>query len=249
MSSGESPGLHAGYRRPSGPRLAEMLSATALLLQAEPDLETTLQSVVAVTLSNVPGVEYASITALDKGRRPFTPAASAQLVEAVDTVQYSLREGPCLSALHEHSTMLVDDLAEEDRWPRFAPRAVELGIRSMLSLQLFVHAGSVGALNLYASSRRAFGADSVAIGQLLAAHAAIAIVAARNAQEMRQALSTRDMIGQAKGILMERHQISADAAFGLLVKASQDSNRKLRQVAEMVTATNADATSDRHRWG
>jgi GAF domain-containing protein len=243
MPTGDSRVPQLGYRRPSGSRLAEMLSATARLLQAEPDLDTTLQAVVSITLSNVPGAEHAGITTLDKSRRPMTPAATHELVEVVDAVQYSLGEGPCLSALHEHSTMLSDDLADDERWPRFAPRAAELGVRSMVSFQLFVHAGTVGALNLYAPERHAFGDESVAIGQLLAAHAAIAIVAARNAQEMRQALNTRDVIGQAKGILMERHKISAGAAFGLLVKASQDSNRKLRDVAQIVSAAGADPDS------
>jgi GAF domain-containing protein len=249
MPTSDSRVPQLGYRRPGGSRLAEMLSATARLLQAEPDLDTTLQAVVAVTLSNVPGAEHAGITTLDKSRRPCTPVASHTLVEAVDDVQYSLGEGPCLSALHGQSTMVADDLADEERWPRFGPRAVDLGVRSMVSFQLFVHAGTVGALNLYAGERRAFGEESVAIGQLLAAHAAIAIVAARNAQEMRLALSTRDVIGQAKGILMERHKIGADAAFGLLVKASQDSNRKLREVAAIVSATGVDPVNGAQRRG
>jgi GAF domain-containing protein len=238
MPAGD-PGLRrTDYRRPGGPRLAEMLSATARLLQAEPDLDTTLQAVVAVTLSNVPGAEHAGITTLDKGRHPVTPAASHHVVQRVDAVQYSLREGPCVSAvLNEQSTVLADDLSEDDRWPRFGPRAVDLGVRSMVSFQLFVHSGTVGALNLYATGRRAFGSDAVAIGQLLASHAAIAIVAARTRHEMQLALRTRDVIGQAKGILMERHRIDAEAAFSLLVKASQDSNRKLREVAELVSAT------------
>jgi GAF domain-containing protein len=247
MATGDSRLSATGHRRPGGSRLAEMLSASARLLQAEPDLETTLQAVVAVTLSNVPGAEHAGITTLDKGRRPQTPAASHELVETVDAVQYRLREGPCLSALHGQSTMLADDLADDDRWPRFGPRAVELGVRSMVSFQLFVHAGTVGALNLYAHDRGAFSEESVAIGQLLAAHAAIAMVAARNAQEMKRALSTRDVIGQAKGILMERHKISADAAFGLLVQASQDANRKLRDIAVMVSATGDDPVSQLRR--
>lgn len=240
MPADDSRLSHLGHRRPGSSRLAEMLSASARLLQAEPDFETTLQAVVAVTLSNVPGVEHAGITTLDKAGRPQTPVASHELVDTVDAIQYSLREGPCLSALHGQSTMLADDLAEDDRWPRFGPLAVNLGVRSMVSFQLFVHAGTVGALNLYAHERGAFNEDSVAIGQLLAAHAAIAMVAARNAHEMRQALTTRDVIGQAKGILMERHKISADAAFGLLVKASQDTNRKLRDIAAMVSATGHD---------
>jgi GAF domain-containing protein len=249
MSTSESRLPQVGYPRPAGSRLAEMLSASARLLQAEPDLDTTMQAVIAVTLSNVPGAQHAGITTLDKARRPVTPVASHQLVEAVDAVQYSLGEGPCLSALHEHLTMLADDLADDERWPRFAPRAVDLGVRSMLSFQLFVHAGTVGALNLYAPERGAFGKDSVAIGQLLAAHAAIAIVAARNSHELRLALSTRDVIGQAKGILMERHKLSADAAFGLMVKASQDSNRKLRDIAEMVSSTGDDPMSNIQRRG
>jgi transcriptional regulator with GAF, ATPase, and Fis domain len=243
MPTGDLRPPPTGHRRPGGSRLAEMLSASARLLQAEPDFETTLEAVVAVTLSNVPGAEHAGITTLDKSQRPLTPAASHELVEAVDAVQYQLREGPCLSALQGHATMLSDDLADDERWPRFGPRAVELGVQSMVSFQLFVHAGTVGALNLYARDRRAFNEDSVAIGQLLAAHAAIAMVAARNAHEMKQALSTRDVIGQAKGILMERHKIGAYEAFGLLVRASQDTNRKLRDIAVMVTDTGVDPGS------
>ncbi len=238
MAIGDSrgPSTARGTRRVSGAALAEVLTATARLLQAEPDLDTTMQAVVTVTLSNIVGAEHAGITATWKGR-PFTPAASHHIVEAVDKVQYALGEGPCLSALHGKTTMLADDLDEDDRWPHFAPRAVELGVRSMVSFQLFVHQGTVGALNLYASERNAFSDESVAFGRLLAAHAAIALASARDAHDLEVALGSRDVIGQAKGILMERHKIDADAAFGLLVKASQDSNRKLREVAELVSTT------------
>lgn len=250
MPTGDSPAQATrGKRRSGGPGLAEMLSATARLLQAEPDLETTMQAVVAVTLSNIHGADHVGITTLEKGGRPRTPAASHQIVEAVDDVQYELDEGPCMSALQGQSTMVLtaDDLADEERWPRFAPRAVELGVRSMLSFQLFVHAGTVGALNLYAGEPGAFSTESVAVGRLIAAHAAIALVAARNADELETALSTRDVIGQAKGILMERHAIDGEAAFGLLVKASQDSNRKLRDIAEMISGTGRESAGPRRR--
>lgn len=241
MQTGEPSALPRGRERRSGnPGLAEMLSATARLLQAEPDLDTTMQAVVIVTKSNVPGAEHAGITTFDKARRPRTPVATDSLVDAVDEMQYSMREGPCLSALHSQSTMVSDDISNDERWPQFGPRAAELGVHSMASFHLFVHSGTVGALNLYATKRHAFSDASVALGRLIAAHAAIALVAARNAQQLKAALSTRDMIGQAKGILMERHSISADAAFGLLVKASQDSNRKLSEIAEMVSTTGRD---------
>ena len=125
----------------------------------------------------------------------------------------------------------VTDLTTEQRWPLFAARAAELGVASMLSLQLFGEGDNLGALNLYSRAPGAFGDESEQVGLLVAAHAAIAYIGVRKETHAAQALIHRDLIGQAKGILSERYQISGERAFLLLTRISQNSNRKLHEIA------------------
>jgi GAF domain-containing protein len=131
----------------------------------------------------------------------------------------------------------VEDFSREDRWPRFAAEAARRGAGSLLSFQLFTEGGNTGALNLYAARPHAFDADSEAVGQVLEAHAAVALSAARQEQDLRRAIDRRDLIGQAKGILMERHRLTATQAFSVLVQASTHTDRKLFDVAEELTST------------
>jgi len=128
-------------------------------------------------------------------------------------------------------------MTREDRWPDFTRRALDLGIRSMLSFQLYVAEDTLGALNLYSDQAAAFTDESENIGLLFAAHAALAMAGARNHDDLTRALSMRDLIGQAKGILMERHRLTADQAFALLVRASQRTNTKLTDIARNLADT------------
>jgi hypothetical protein len=136
-------------------------------------------------------------------------------------------------------------MREEPRWPRFARKAADLGILSMLSFQLFVQDDNFGALNLYSEDAGAFGPQSESDGILLASHAALAMTAARTHAGLLTALDNRDLVGQAKGILMERYKITGVEAFGLLVASSQAVNRKLRDVADHLVATGELLTSPR----
>ncbi len=122
----------------------------------------------------------------------------------------------------------------ETRWPLFAQRAAEAGAGSMLSFQLFVEGDDLGALNLYAGTPGSFGDESEHVGLMFAAHAAVAFAGAHKHDQLTQALATRDLIGQARGILMERYKITGDQVFQLLVRVSQDTNRKLRDVADQL---------------
>jgi transcriptional regulator with GAF, ATPase, and Fis domain len=216
--------------------VARELSELAREMQAEATTGALLQRIVAAAVTEVAGAQYAGITLLAHGQ-VSTPAASAELVEQIDQAQYETGQGPCIDAAAEHATVRSDDLQADGRWPRFGPRAAELGVRSMMAFQLFVEAGSMGALNLYAESVAAFGEESESTGMLLAAHAAVAMTAARTEASLRAGLDTRDVIGQAKGILMERYKISGTAAFGLLITASQAVNEKLYLVAGHLAAT------------
>jgi hypothetical protein len=139
----------------------------------------------------------------------------------------------------------VDDLATDPRWPVLGPRAAERGIGSMLCLQLFVHRDTLGALDLLAHAPSAFTDESEHVGLLLASHAAIAAADAHHFEHVNSALVNRDVIGQAKGILMERFKITSDQAFAVLAKVSQDTNRKVSAVAEELARTGMWTPSSR----
>jgi GAF domain-containing protein len=125
----------------------------------------------------------------------------------------------------------VPDLAAEHRWPRFTRRAAGLAIASMLAVQLFVRGDDLGALNLFGAGPNAFDEESEHVALLFAAHAAVALAGAQAQEQLREAMGTRAVIGQAQGILMERFCIDDNRAFALLVRASQEGNRKLRDIA------------------
>jgi GAF domain-containing protein len=159
------------------------------------------------------------------------------MVEAIDRVQYEVKQGPCLSSAWDSLTVRADDLRTDTRWPDFARRAADLGVLSMLSLQLYVRDEELGSLNLYSRTVESFTADDENTGLLFASHAAIAMVGAQHENDLNTALVGRDIIGQAKGILVERYQITDLAAFAVLVRTSQHNNRKLRDVAETLAST------------
>ena len=217
--------------------LAEQLSSFDRRLEAEDDPELMLDEVVRAAVALIPGVEEGSISVV-VGRREVTSRhPSGELPEKVDAVQMELGEGPCLDAAYEHHTVLVADMAAEDRWPLFSPRALELGAASMLSFQLYVEGDNLGALNLYSRRPHSFDEDSEQIGLLFASHAAIAFAHAEKVTHLYIAVDRRNLIGQAKGILMERFKITADQAFTVLTRTSQQSNRKLYDVADELTET------------
>ncbi len=220
--------------------LGEVMAQVARSLQEEHgDVEGTLRSVTATAVEAVPGAEECTITYVT-GRRSVEPrAATGDLPQQVDELQGRLGEGPCLDAVWEQETVRIEDMRDEPRWPRFAAGAAELGVLSSLSVQLFVRGDNLGALNLYARRSHAFGEESEDVGLVLAAHAAVALAAAQQEEHLRRAVGNRDLIGQAKGILMERHRLTADQAFQVLARVSQQTNRKLVDVADELTQTGA----------
>lgn len=228
------------------PGLARDLSELAREMQAEPSLETLLQRIVEAAVAEIGPAEHAGISEII-GKQVHTRAGTGPLVRTIDNLQYRLEEGPCLSSLREEVTVRTDDLRDESRWPRFVVAAADAGVLAMLSVQLFVEGDNLGALNLYASRPHAFGDDDESTAMLLAAHAAIAMKGSQVETGLRIALATRDVIGQAKGILMERYKISATVAFDLLVTASQHAHRKLHEIAEELATTGELATPDRPR--
>ena len=227
----------------SGPdRLAHALSELAQDLHHADDPDDVLREVVQAAMDLVPGAEAGSVTALVDRKRVVHTAESGTLPARVDAVMSESDEGPCLDALLQHRIIRVDDMRRELRWPRFAPRAAALGALSMLAFPMFVKDDSLSALNLYAHEADAFNDESEHVGRMLAAHAAVAYSGAQREENLLAAIETRDLIGQAVGLLMERYTISSNRSFDTLVRFSRQTNRKLRDVAaELIRDAEAGA--------
>jgi len=221
--------------------LHSSLSEVAEALFAADSVNDTLQRIVDLAELAIEGCEAAGILFVD-GDSITTAAASSALVVAVDQLQIDTGEGPCLDASTQWSAFYADDLIDDPRWPTFGPAAVAAGVRSVLAYSLSTDRPS--ALNMYARLPAAFGATDRAQGQLFATLARLAIETAEErasdrskAGNLTEALRTRELIGQAQGILMERERITADQAFDVLRRASQHMNIKLREVAETLVDT------------
>ncbi len=234
--TGTTEGLEAGaaVRDDLSQRLAEL----AREMQRQTDATSVMELIVSAVAGTIPGAEDASVTLVHNRRRVVSAAASSQLARRFDDLQQETRQGPCLDAMHQQEAVRVDDLASDPRWPELSRRATaELGVASMLCIRLFVHENDVGGLNLLARRPGAFTEESERVGQLFAAHAAVAVADAQDLNHITVALTSRDVIGQAKGILMERYKITGEMAFALLAKTSQDTNHKLYEVAEHLAQT------------
>ena len=219
-----------------GPGTARQLSELARDLEAEPDLEAVMQRIVLAVVHELAGATAAAITLVDRGQ-VSSPVHSSELAVRVGTIESETGEGPCVDSSRDEITIRIDDLRQSSQWPLFADRAVDLGVLSMLSFQLFAGHDSMGALNVYSDTPGAFDSQDEETGLMLASHAALAMSARKKITGLRTAMDTRDLIGQAKGILMERYKIDGGRAFDLLARLSQHTNRKLRDVASDLVFT------------
>jgi len=207
------------------------------------ELPEVLTEIVQISRRAIPGAEATSIT-LIRNDRGFTAAFDGQIAMDADELQYQRGYGPCLDAGRSGEVFLVPDMDGEERWPDYARHALELGVRSSLSIPLPFQGATIGALNNYARTQEAFGEADVRLGEEVAAFVAIAVANAEasaratdDVMNMRRAMDSRAVIEQAKGILMERYKVTAEQAFTLLTHASQRTNVKLRDVSEELTAT------------
>jgi GAF domain-containing protein len=217
--------------------VSTVMSELARRLQAEASVEETLQQMTASAVACVPGADLAGVTLVSDRRHVETRAATDPAVEKMDAAQYEMGEGPCLSVLWEHRIVELPDVQSERRWPRWTTQLGDTGVRSMICFQLYVQERNLAGLNLYSFREAAFNEESRRVGELFAAHAAVALAAAQQSQQLHHALDTRDTIGMAKGVLIERFKVSPEAAFQMLVRASQEHNIKLNQVADLVMHT------------
>jgi transcriptional regulator with GAF, ATPase, and Fis domain len=201
----------------------------------ETDVDTVLGELTQSAVRFLPGAQYAGITVVTRDGKVRTASATDHYPVLLDEIQQRHDEGPCLSAAWEHHVIRVNDITLERRWPAYCREAVEeTPIRSIVSFQLFADHHSMGALNFYSEEPNAFDDEAAELGLILATHTALAWNMVRRDEQFRSALASRDIIGQAKGMIMERFKIDAVQAFELLKRLSQSSNTPLAVVARQL---------------
>jgi GAF domain-containing protein len=218
---------------------ASLAGLSGLLTDSRP-LRETLIEIADFAVRAIPGADGAGLTMLEADR-PQTVVASAEFVHAVDDVQYALGEGPCLLAVASRATQTSGSLGGETRWPRFGPRVGRMGVHSVLSLPLLLSDRVVGAMNVYAHAKNAFGPAAVRIGELFARPAAVTVHNAqvlaqsqRLAAQLGEALTSRAVIDQALGVLMSRTGANPEEAFARLRAMSQSQHVKVAEVARVL---------------
>jgi ANTAR domain/GAF domain len=228
--------------RDSLSELSRNISEAAQILFTAGSVNDTLASVIALAGASIEGADFAGIFLID-GDAVTTPAYTDPLVVEIDALQHQNGEGPCLDAITHRMVFYAEDLSTDLRWPHFAPQAAAAGIRSVLALPISENT-QLGALNIYARFPVAFGVVDRAKAAILASLASLALAVAhshedeqRRADNFHAALSTRETIGEALGILMERERITSNQAFEILRRASQHLNIKLREVAQNLVDT------------
>jgi GAF domain-containing protein len=215
----------------------EALRSLTTIVLGDHSFAAVLARAVEVAKDTIPGAAEVSVTMTDG--KPTTVATSGPLATQVDESQYDVGAGPCLEAIRVGQTIVVDDQTTDERWPEYGRRAVAAGVRASCSVPLPVDSHFIGALNAYAITAHVYDEQSVKIAEDLAAYAGIVLnnaglyfTASTRADQLTDAMKSRAVIEQAKGILMGGRRCSADEAFDILVRLSQQSHRKLRDVAQ-----------------
>lgn len=214
-------------------RMAELARAVA----TPRSLEEILQSVTSAAKELIPGVDAAGVLLIGKGGAYESLAAVTELPHRLDELQMTFDEGPCVQAALDEVIVRTDDFRTESRWPRYSPACVELGVLGSLSFKLYTADRTAGALNLFSFKADVWDAQAETVGVVLASHAAAAVLANRQGAQLESALSTRDRIGQAKGIIMERYKVDDVQAFEMMRRLSQDGNTRLVDIAQQVIDT------------
>jgi GAF domain-containing protein len=199
------------------------------------DFPQVLDDLTSAAARWVPGAQEAGITVTSRQNEISTPSVTHDSARLLDEFQQRHLEGPCVHAAWTRKVVVIDDLETDERWPKYQADALaHTPIRSVLSLPMFADELSMGALNFYADHPQAFSEDSRRIAAIFATLGALAWSNVVRTQQFKEALSTRDMIGQAKGILIERYDLDDQTAFNTLIKLSQSMNTPLREIARRV---------------
>lgn len=215
--------------------VAQQMAELAQALTLAHTLERTAQVVAEVAASLIPGAQEVSMSLARRGVGIETIASRGSLPGRADAAQVDTGQGPCIEAAWKEQIARLEDTETDRRWPTFSARAKALGVGSMLSLQLSLprerEDDRIGAINCYSRAPRSFGRDSETIGMFIAIHASVGVAAAEREEQLRLAIGTRDVIGQAKGMIMSSQGISAEAAFAVMVQQARDTNVRIHDLA------------------
>jgi transcriptional regulator with GAF, ATPase, and Fis domain len=222
-------------------RFADLSASLGGVLESLDEVSDYLERLVHAVRRHVDGCDEVGVTILTNDR-PHTAAYTTVQTLEIDAVQYALDEGPCLDAARHRRENVVDDLCVEDtRWPRFTTHAADEGMRSLLALPLVSGRQCLGALNLYGWEVGAFREFDATLVRVAAERCADAVLAVTSLDDMRQlagqleqAMASRAVIEQAKGVIMAMRGITEDEAFEVLRRSSQDRNVKVRVLAQQV---------------
>ncbi|WP_432936102.1 GAF and ANTAR domain-containing protein [Kribbella sp. CA-253562] len=218
---------------------ADAFARLAVELHDASGVEETVDAVVQFALQAL-NCTYAGLALSTRGHRTEIAAVTDPVVADVYNLQIDADNGPLITSMRERSSVLIRDTGTDGRWPEWAEKVAGLGVRSVLDVPLMLGDGgsrTVGVLGLYSPDVDAFGVDDEAIARILARHATVAVATARHEQTMAEAVDARKLVGMAMGILMERFDVDSDRAFAILKRYSQDTNTKLRDVAQQLIDT------------
>jgi ANTAR domain/GAF domain len=218
-------------------QLAVRMGELARQIAGPRSVAEVLADVTAAAVELIPRADLSGVLLLKSGGEFESLGDTHDLASELDKLQHEFGEGPCAEAALAETIVRSDDLRDEPRWPRYAPAAVQRGVLGSLSFKLYTADRTAGALNLFSFEAGPWEVEAETIGSVFAAHAAAAILSARHGEQLESALSTRDRIGQAKGIIMERFGVDEVRAFELLRQLSQESQMKLVDIAQRVVDT------------
>ncbi len=218
------------------PQLLASLAEVARQFSAAPDRESALESIVSAASTLLPDIDHVGISLAHSDGSIETPASSSEFAAKLDAMQADFGEGPCVYAAEAETIVRVEPARHEQRWPRFIPAAVHLGLRSALGVRLLTDDRSMGALNLYSTSSDTISPETTQLADLFAAQAAVALGWLRREDELTTAMESRRTIGMALGIVMQQFRVDDISAFRYLTRLSNNQNVKLRDVATGVVA-------------
>lgn len=221
---------------PGSATTAQRFAELALDLHGSGNVEETVGAVVQFALQAL-DCSHAGVALIVRNGKLQIPATTDPVVAEIYAFQVGGGNGPLTESMRDHSIVRVRDTVAEDRWPEWTEKVRNLGVRSVLDVPLTTADGTVGVLGLYSTKRDAFGPDEEAIAHILARHASVAVSSARREENLAQAVDARKLVGLAMGILMERYDLNEDQAFSVLRRYSQDTNTKLRDVAQQLIET------------
>ncbi len=220
--------------------LAKRMAELARSFAAPQKVKEVLAGVTTAAVELIPNADTSGVLLVAKGGKFESLEGTSQLIYRLDELQEQHGNGPCIDAAVDQMIVRVDDFQTDQRWPGYNEAVAALGVRSSLSFKLYTGSRTAGALNIFSTKPHVFDQEAEAIGSVLAAHAAAALMASRHGEQLQSALTTRDVIGQAKGIIMERYDVDAIRAFEMLRQLSQSMNTRLADIAERVVNTRGD---------